>query len=111
MRPICPIRPIKLLILIGPTSSGKSELAVKLAKRFNGEIISADSRQIYRGMNLGTGKVEGKWFYTRVLGRALVYNYIYKNVRHHLIDFANPKRQYSAALFQRDAKKVIANIN
>ena len=51
----------KIIVLVGPTASGKSEFAVRLAKKFNGEIISADSRQIYRGMNLGTGKVAGKW--------------------------------------------------
>ncbi|HAG27675.1 TPA: hypothetical protein DCG61_02755 [Patescibacteria group bacterium] len=51
----------KLVIVVGPTASGKSELAVKLAKKFNGEIISADSRQIYRGLDIGSGKVTGKW--------------------------------------------------
>ncbi len=51
----------KILIVVGPTASGKSELAVKLAKKYNGEIISADSRQIYRGLDIGSGKVEGKW--------------------------------------------------
>ena len=51
----------KIIIVLGPTASGKSELAVKLAKKFNGEIISADSRQVYKGMDIGSGKVEGKW--------------------------------------------------
>jgi tRNA dimethylallyltransferase len=104
----------KLLIIVGPTSSGKSELAVKLAKRYNGEIISADSRQIYRGMDLGTGKVQGKWKESFFLGREKSSPsspaYIYKNVPHYCIDFVNPKKQYSAALFQRDAKKTIADI-
>ena len=106
--------PYKLLIIVGPTSSGKSELAVRLAKRFNGEIISADSRQIYKGMDLGTGKIEGRWIsykpnksnesYTNYLA------YVYKTVPHHLIDIVNPRRQYSAAIFQRKAKKIIADI-
>ncbi len=47
---------VKAVVVLGPTSSGKSDLAVKIAKKFNGEIISADSRQIYKDMNLGTGK-------------------------------------------------------
>jgi tRNA dimethylallyltransferase len=98
-----------LVVLVGPTASGKSELAVRLAKRFNGEIISADSRQIYKGMDLGTGKVPGKWNTPLIHGRELVV-YRYKGVNHHLIDFVNPKRQYSVALFQREAKKIIADI-
>ncbi|PIP24924.1 MAG: hypothetical protein COX34_01570, partial [Candidatus Nealsonbacteria bacterium CG23_combo_of_CG06-09_8_20_14_all_36_12] len=47
----------KIIVILGPTASGKSELAIKLAKKFNGEIISADSRQVYKGMDIGTGKV------------------------------------------------------
>ena len=47
----------KIIVILGPTASGKSDLAIKIAKKYGGEIISADSRQIYRGMNLGTGKV------------------------------------------------------
>lgn len=49
--------PAKIIVIVGPTASGKSDLAIKLAKKFNGEIISADSRQVYRGMDIGTGKV------------------------------------------------------
>lgn len=91
----------KILIIIGPTSSGKSELAVKLAKKFHGEIISCDSRQIYKGMDLGTGKITGKWKKN---------TYTYKSIPHHMIDFQNPSRQYSAALFQNDANKIIGDI-
>lgn len=98
----------KIVILVGPTSSGKSELAVALAKKFNGEIISCDSRQIYRGMDLGTGKIEGKWTSNINHGRDLYY--VYKNIPHYCIDYVNPRRQYSASLFQRDAKKAIANV-
>jgi tRNA dimethylallyltransferase len=50
----------KLIVILGPTSSGKSSLAITLARKFHGEIISADSRQVYRGMDLGTGKVSKK---------------------------------------------------
>jgi len=111
----------KILVLVGPTSSGKSELAVRLAKKFNGEIISCDSRQIYKGMDLGTGKVAGNWkplpiasHPERVHPRDGFLNnrkiFIYKNVPHHCIDYINPRRQYSAAMFQRDATKSIADI-
>ena len=97
----------KILVLVGPTSSGKSELAVKLAKRFNGEIISADSRQIYKGLNLGTGKIPGKWISVKTHGRAF---YRYKGVFHHCIDYVNPKKQFSAALFKKDAQKAISAV-
>jgi tRNA dimethylallyltransferase len=116
--------------VVGPTSSGKSELAVKLAKRFNGEIISCDSRQIYKDMDLGTGKVEGRWsaFHPERVqpregslknqknktslnhGRDFNQYFIYKNIVHHLIDFVDPKKQYSASLFQSAAKKAMADI-
>ena len=95
----------KLLAIVGPTASGKSELAVSLAKKFNGEIISADSRQIYAGMDIGTGKVEGAW--KKVRGQKI---YVYKGVPHYCIDFLSPKKQFSAGLFQAKAKKAIADI-
>lgn len=100
----------KLLIIVGPTSSGKSELAVQLAKKFNGEIISADSRQIYRGLDLGTGKINGKWHSLKIDGRQNQDCYFYKRIRHHCIDFVNPAKQYSAGWFQADAKKAIADV-
>lgn len=95
----------KILALVGPTSSGKSEMAVRLAKKFGGEIVSCDSRQIYRRMNLGTGKVEGKW-QTRGKQRF----FIYKNIIHHCIDSASPGRQYSVDQFKRAAQKAITGI-
>jgi tRNA dimethylallyltransferase len=91
----------KPVVIVGPTSSGKSELAVKLAKKFKGEIISCDSRQIYRGMDLGTGKISGKWKNRK---------FLYRGIPHHCIDYVNPKRQYSVALFRRDAQKAISDI-
>lgn len=92
---------IDVICVVGPTASGKSELAVDLAKKYNGEIISADSRQIYRGMNIGSGKVEGKW------NRKV---YVYKSIPHYLIDEASPRVQYSAARFQKLARATIADI-
>ncbi len=105
-------RTYKLISIVGPTASGKSELAVKLAKRFNGEIISADSRQIYKGMDLGTGKVQGKWTKSKFNPPAGGQNSIfkYKGIPHHLIDFLNPKQQFSVAKFQRVAQKKIQEI-
>ncbi len=84
-----------LIIIVGPTASGKSELAIKLAKKFNGEIISADSRQVYRGMDIGTSKVSKKERHM---------------IPHHLLDVANPKNNYNVAHFQCDAKKAILKI-
>ena len=85
----------KIIVVLGPTSSGKSDLAVILAKKFNGEIVSADSRQVYKGMNIGTGKITKK-----EMG----------GIPHHLLDVANPKRKYSVAQFKREAEKAIRNI-
>lgn len=85
----------KLIVLLGPTSSGKTALSIDLAKKFNGEIISADSRQVYRGMNLGTGKVTKKEM---------------AGVPHHLLDVADPKKQFSTALYGTLAEKAISDI-
>lgn len=94
-----------ILAVVGPTASGKSELAVALAKKFNGEIISADSRQIFKDMDIGTGKVEGAW--KKLRGQKV---YVYKNIPHYCIDFLSPKKQFSAGLFQAKAQKIIADI-
>ncbi len=95
----------KIPVILGPTSSGKSEIAVKLAKHFNGEIISTDSRQIYKDMNLGTGKVKGEW-----INKNDEKIYSYKNTPHHLIDFVSPKDDYNVSHFKKDAKKKITEI-
>ncbi len=73
------------IIILGPTASGKTGLAVKLARELGGEIISADSRQVYRGMDIGTGK--DLWEYGEV--------------RHHLIDILDPGEDFNVFLFQR----------
>jgi tRNA dimethylallyltransferase len=83
------------IVIMGPTASGKSDLAILLAKKYNGEIISADSRQVYRGMDIGTGKVSKD-------EQALI--------PHHLLDVASPKRTYNVTHFVRDAKRAIADI-
>lgn len=107
--------PHNLIILVGPTASGKSELAVKLAKKFNGEIISFDSRQIYKGLDLGTGKISGHWkknsYNTFKRPSKMVVTYVYKNISHYCIDYVNPSRQYSVAKFKKDAQKAILDIS
>jgi tRNA dimethylallyltransferase len=89
------IKPPKVVVIAGPTASGKSDLAIRLARTFNGEIISADSRQVYRGMDIGTGKVTKRE---------------QKLALHWLLDVASPTRQYSVARFKRDAQKAIRDI-
>jgi tRNA dimethylallyltransferase len=92
----------KIIVIVGPTASGKSELAVKLAKKFNGEIISADSRQVYKGMDIGTGKVP--------LFRSPEGELIYKGVVHHLLDVASPKRTFTVMRFVKMAEKKVSEI-
>jgi tRNA dimethylallyltransferase len=85
-----------VLLLGGPTASGKSELALALAERFDAEIVGADSRQIYRGMPIGTAAPSAE-----DRGR----------VPHHLVDFLDPRERYSAARFARDALAAIEDIH
>lgn len=85
----------KLIVILGPTASGKSELAVKLAKKFNGEIISADSRQIYRGLDIGTAKPTKKEVAT---------------VKHYLIDIKKPNQIYTVWQYKKDAIEAINQV-
>lgn len=85
----------RLIVILGPTASGKSGLAIKLAKKFNGEIISADSRQIYQEMNIGTAKPTKKEL---------------KIIPHHLIDIKNPNQNYTLAQYKNDAIKTINKV-
>ena len=94
----------KIVVILGQTASGKSDLAVQIARRFNGEVISADSRQVYKGMDIGTGKIR------RDKSKFKTQNYFYKRMRHHLLDVASPKRIFSVAQYQYLAKKAIQDI-
>jgi len=85
-----------LILIVGPTAVGKTELAIQLAERFGGEIVSADSRLFYRGMDIGTAKPT-----LEEQGRA----------PHHLIDIANPDEVLSLAVFQQKAQEAIADIH
>lgn len=96
--------PHKPIVIAGPTASGKSDLAIELAHRLNGEIISADSRQVYRGMDIGTGKV------LRDPESASENGYISGGIRHHLIDIADPNEAYNISHFLRDADHALADI-
>ena len=84
-----------VICIQGPTASGKSELAERLALEFEGEIVSADSMQIYRDMDIGTAKVSA--------GE--------RRVPYHCLDILDPGQPYSAALFQRDARRAFADIS
>jgi tRNA dimethylallyltransferase len=83
----------KILVILGPTASGKTSLAVKLAEQFNGEIVSSDSRQVYRGMDIGTGKDLSEY-----------------SVPYHLIDVVSPKIRFDLAKYQEAAFKAIDGI-
>lgn len=85
----------KLVVILGTNASGKSDLGIRLAKQFGGEIISADSRQVYRGLDLGSGKV------TPAQAAA---------VKHHLIDVADVSEYYSLAQYQRAAYGAIDSV-
>jgi len=85
----------KVIVIVGLTAVGKSALAIGLARRFNGEVISADSRQVYRGLNLGTGKITRKEM---------------RGVPHHLLDVVSPKKQFSVAEYQTLAREKIDGI-
>ena len=87
---------VKIIVISGPTATGKTALAVNLAGKFNGEIISADSRQVYRDMDIGSGKDLEE----------------YKNVPYHLLDIADPATEvYNLGRFCRDAWQAIKEIN
>ncbi len=85
----------KLLVIVGPTASGKSALGLKIAQKFNAEIINADSRSIYRYMDIGTAKPTSQEMLL---------------IPHHLVNIKNPNQVYSASKFKRDALKAIDDI-
>ena len=86
----------KLLVLSGPTGSGKTDLALRLAEEIGGEIVNADSMQVYRGLNIGTAKPSPE-----ELAR----------VPHHLIDILSPDQDFTASDFRREAAAAIADID
>lgn len=87
---------MKVIAIVGPTAVGKTSLSVELAKRFNGEIISGDSMQVYRGLDIGTAKVTAEEM---------------AGIPHHLIDVRGVDESYSAADFQKSAREAIQEIS
>src|SRR4051794_39799552 len=85
----------KLLAIVGPTATGKSALAIAIAERFGGEIVSCDSTAVYRGFDIGTDKVPPSE---------------QRDIPHHMIDLVDPTEEYSAARYARDAAAVIRSI-
>ncbi len=103
----------KIVVILGPTSSGKSEVAIKLAKKYNGEIISADSRQIYRNMNIGTGKIARDFssLKSKIKNQKSKYFIYYSSsIPHYMIDIVSPKTDYNVAKFKKQAEKIIDDI-
>lgn len=85
----------KVIVIAGPTASGKTALSIELAKKINGEIVSSDSMQIYKDMDIGTAKVTPEEM---------------QGVKHYLIDFVSPDERYSVSDFKRDSEKAIEEI-
>jgi tRNA dimethylallyltransferase len=92
------VEPIRCLVVLGPTATGKTRLAVELARRFRGEIVSADSRQVYRGLDLGTGKDLEDY------GTGM------EMVPHHLIDVCDPGEAYHLFRYLENARDAIREI-
>ena len=85
----------EVIVICGPTASGKTALSIELAKQINGEIISADSMQIYKDMDIGTAKPTVEEM---------------QGIQHYLIDFVSPEERYSVAQYKKDAKKAIKEV-
>lgn len=85
----------KVIVICGPTASGKTALSIELAKQINGEIVSADSMQIYKDMDIGTAKPTQEEM---------------QGIKHYLMDFVSPDERYSVADYKQDAKKAIREI-
>jgi len=85
-----------VLVVVGPTASGKSELAARLAEQYTGEVVNADSMQVYRGMDIGTAKPSAE---------------LLQRVPHHLLSIVPPDVNYTAADFQQEARRVIGEIH
>ena len=87
---------IKVIAIVGPTASGKTKFSINLARKINGEIISADSRLVYKGFNIGTAKPTKEEM---------------NNIPHYMIDIVEPDDEYSAGLYKESASNIIKEIN
>lgn len=104
----------KIIVICGPTATGKTRLAISLARKFNGEIISADSRQVYKGMDIGTGKdlpEKSKYVESelRVKNKRIGY-FMVKGIKVWGYDLVSPKEEFSVSLYLKIAEKIINNI-
>lgn len=91
----------KIIVILGPTASGKTDAGLLLAKKFNGEIVSADSRQVYKKMDIGTAKPAGEWVKEA---------YVVDGVPHHLMDIIDPGESFSLADYKERAMDAIKEI-
>jgi tRNA dimethylallyltransferase len=91
----------KIIAIVGPTASGKTEMSLALAEKFNGEIVNADSRQVYRGMDIGTAKEKPDDEKS---------DYFVRGIRHHLIDIVNPNEEFTLAHYKKFAFEAIDDI-
>ena len=85
----------KVIVIAGPTASGKTALSIEVAKKINGEIVSCDSMQIYKDMNIGTAKVTEEEM---------------DGIKHYLVDFVEPTKRYTVSDFKNDAEVAIEEI-
>ena len=85
----------KVVVIVGPTASGKTALSIELAKRINGEIISCDSMQIYKEMDIGSAKPTKEEM---------------QGIKHYMIDFVSPEKRYSVAEYKAEAEKAIEEV-
>lgn len=92
----------KVIVICGPTASGKTGWSLNLAKKYSGEIISADSRQVYKKMSIGTAKEQGEWRWN-----GLRRTYFVDDIPHHLLDFLDPGKDFTLAEFRDKAIKYI----
>ena len=90
--------PYDLIVILGATATGKTKLAVQIANNIKSEIISADSRQVYKGMNIGTGKDLHE------------YTLKDKKIPYHLIDIISPQDEYNVLQFQKDTYRIISKL-
>ncbi|MEK7625029.1 MAG: tRNA (adenosine(37)-N6)-dimethylallyltransferase MiaA [Patescibacteria group bacterium] len=95
----------KLIVILGPTASGKTDLALKIANEFNGEIISADSRQVYKKIGVGSAKPAGNW--KTIDGKK---RYLVEGVPHYAVDLVDPGQTFTVAEFQKLAFESIEDI-
>lgn len=95
IKKFCSISEPKILVLLGPTASGKTALSLEIAKKYNGEIISADSRQVYRHMDIGTDKISSE---------------NQQGISHNLLDIVSPSQRFTVADFKRLAEEKIEDI-